>query len=200
MRRYIKLFLATALAAFLLTACMHPISEETREQVNPALSSAMVSDNPEAFLSRQLLLGGVVINIEESAEGSMLELMEWRLNQWGEPIYVEDAGRRFLVRSPEMLDPKAYEKGTLVTLSGIILGQETRLLDENEYNYPVLDLTEIHLWESPFRYGIHRHPYPAYPVYVGSDEDLDRQPYDPGYSVYPYTPYWYRPWYRNGGY
>jgi hypothetical protein len=66
------------------------------------------------------------------------------------------------------------------------------LLGEHDYRYPLLDLLEIHLWKSPFRYGIH-HYDPAYPVYVGSeDDDFDRHPYDPGYSSYPYSPYWYR--------
>ncbi|MDH3869550.1 MAG: Slp family lipoprotein, partial [Desulfuromonadales bacterium] len=45
----------------LLTACMHPISEEAREQVVPQTTFAMVSENPSAFLNQQLLLGGVIV-------------------------------------------------------------------------------------------------------------------------------------------
>ncbi len=119
-------------------------------------------------------------------------MMEWQINRWGEPTYLDDSGLRYLVKSREPLDPTLYEPGILVTLAGIVHGQEERTVDNQEYNYPVLDLVEIHLWKSPFRYGIH-HYDPAHPHYVGSEDDIyDRHPYDPGYSSYPYTPYWYR--------
>lgn len=186
------LCLWAALTSLLLSACMHPISEPARERVDPAITSAMISENPQGFLDRQILLGGVVIALEAADTGCTLELMEWQLNRWGEPAYLDDSGRRFLIESPKPLDPSVYEPGTLVTLSGIVAGQETRKLDAHDYDYPVLTLTEIHLWETPFRYGIHRNQDPAFPNYIGGDDGIERHPYDPGYSVYPYTPYWYR--------
>lgn len=196
MRFTLRLQLLIIFATLLLTACVHPISKEARKQIDPKTTLAMVRENPMAFLDRQLLLGGVVIALESDEEGSVLEVMEWQLSRWGEPTYLDDAGRRFLIKASEVLDPTIYEPGTLVTLAGVVLGQETRLLGEHEYGYPVFDLTEIHLWESPFRYGIHRNIDPADPHYVGADDDSRRNPYDPGYSVYPYTQYWY----RNTGY
>ena len=186
----------TILLALLLSSCTHPISKAERQRVDQKTTLATVSDNPTAFLDRHLILGGVVLTIDSAEQGSMLEMMEWRLNPWGEPTYLDDAGRRFLVKSAERLDPTAFEPGTLVTLAGVVLGQEARLSGEHEYDYPVLGLTEIHLWESPFRYGIHSNPDPAYPYYVDQGEDARDNPYDPGYNPYPYTQHWY----RNPGY
>lgn len=192
MRHTYHLRLLATVTVFLLAACTHPISKEVREQVADETTFAMVSESPTTFLDQHLLLGGVIVATEGVGEGTLLEIMEWRLNRWGEPIYLKDEGRRFLVKSNSFLDPTIYELGVLVTLAGVVLGYETRLLGEHEYNYPVFDLTEIHLWESPFRYGIHRNINPAYPYYVGGDEYSNRNPYDPGYSVYPYTQYWHR--------
>ena len=188
--------LITILLVLLLTACTHPITKDSREQIHPETTFAMVNENPSAFLDQHLLLGGVIISIESNEEGSVLEIMEWRLNRWGEPIYLDNAGRRFLVKTSELLDPAIYEPGTLVTLAGVVLGLETRLSGQHEYDYPVFDMTEIHLWDIPFRYGIHSNSDPSYPYYVGEDDYPHSHPYDSGYKPYPYTQYWY----RNAGY
>jgi outer membrane lipoprotein len=183
----------TFIGLFFLTACTHPISEQTRAEINPQTTLAMVKAEPDAFIDKQLLLGGVIIAAEMDKEGTMLELMKWHLNRFGEPTYLEEEGRRFLVKSKQSLDPAIYEPGVLVTLAGTVLGEETRLLDEHEYVYPVFEVNEIHPWNSPFRYGIHRVHTPDYPYYVGQRGYANRNPYDPGYSVYPYTQYWYGP-------
>ena len=192
MYRHMRTFILTILSLGLLTACSHPISEESRAHIDPTITFADVSENPTAFIDRHILLGGVVISHESRDNGSLLELMEWHLNRWGEPTYLDDSARRLLVKSATPLDPTYYEPGVLVTLAGVIQGGEVRPLGEHEYTYPMLDLLEIHLWKSPFRYGVH-HYDPAHPHYVGSeDDDYKRHPYDPDYSGYPYTPYWYR--------
>jgi outer membrane lipoprotein len=187
-----RLQLTTIILVLLLTACVHPITKEVREQIDPKTTFAMVSENPMAFLDQHLLIGGAVIAIENNEEGSMLEVLEWRLSRWGEPSHLDDSGRRFLVKTSELLDPARYEPGTLITLAGVVLGHEARLSGEHEYDYPVFELTEIHLWHTPFRYGIHNNLDPSYPYYVGEDDDPHRHPYDPGYNPYPYTQYWYR--------
>ncbi len=180
------------IVTLLLSACMHPISSETRKQVSPDTTFAMVSENPSAFLDQHILLGGVVISINNAEEGAVLEVMEWSLNRWGEPLSLQEAGRRFLVKTPDPLDPEIYAPGRLVTLAGKVLGKEPRLLGEQEYNYPVFNLTEIYLWDSPFRYGLSPHYDPSYPRYVGPEDHGRSHPYDPGYYSYPYTPFWYR--------
>ncbi len=191
-RPLIRLQLTTIVLVSLLTACVHPITKEAREQIDPQTTFAMVSENPTAFLDQHLLIGGTVIETENNEEGSILEVMEWRLNRWGEPTSLDDSGRRFLVKTSEMLDPAIYEPGVLVTLAGVVLGHEVRLLGEHEYDYPVFELTEIHRWQIPFRYGIRNNLDPSYPYYVSEDDDPHRHPYDPGYNPYPYTQYWYR--------
>ena len=178
----------------LLASCISPLPRQAMEQVDRNTPFALVAKNPGAYLDRQLLLGGVVISVEQDQEGekSLLEVIEWRLTPWGEPLALDEAGRRFLVRSSQQLDPGEFQTGKLVTLTGTVIGSETRLVGENPYLYPLFALKEIHLWENPFRYGIHPHPDPQFPYYVGPEDYRRSHPYDPGYSAYPYTPYWYR--------
>jgi outer membrane lipoprotein len=167
------------------------MSEQTRAESDHQPAFATIKAEPAAFIDTPLLLGGVIVSAEKAGTETVLEIMQWRLNHWGEPTSLNDEEHLFLVRSEESLDPSIFEPGVLVTLAGVVLGEETRLLGDNEYVYPVLELNEIHPWESPFRYGIHRYPGPDYPHYVGGD-GANRNPYDPGYSVYPYTQHWYR--------
>jgi len=192
MRLSYHLQLVFIITLLLLSACAHPITKETRAQIDPKTTLAMVNENPTAFLGQHLLVGGVVMAVESADEGNFLEVIEWRLNRWGEPSYLDDAGRRFLVKTAVTLDPMTYEPGVLVTLTGVVLGHETRLLGEQEYAYPIIDMTEIHLWQSPFRYGIHSNPDPSYPYFVDQNNDSFHHPYDSGYNPYPYTQYWYR--------
>lgn len=185
-------FLGLLLAILPVSACINPLSQQAVDKVDRETSFARVAENPTAFVDRHLLLGGVILSVEDEENGSLLELMQWQLTPWGEPLALDTAGHRFLVRSKQPLDPGDYQRGRLVTLTGQVLGSETRLLGEHPYDYPLFALQEIHLWQTPFRYGIHPHPDPQLPVYVGPEYPIRNHPYDPGYSAYPYTPYWYR--------
>lgn len=181
----------TLIGLLLLTACTHPISEQARAEIDHQTTFAMIKAEPDAFINKQLLLGGAIVSAEKDGTETVFEIRQWRLNRWGEPTSLSNEEHLFLVRSEQAFDPTIFEPGVLVTLAGVVRGQETRLAGDNEYAYPVLELKEIHPWKSPFRYGIHRYPGPDYPHYVGGD-GANRNPYDPGYSVYPYTQHWYR--------
>ena len=105
------------------------------------------------------------------------------MDRRGWPVTPEKPGDRFLARSDEILDPALYAEGKKVTLTGTVIGSETRTLGQAPYPYPIFAIGEIRLWSEeesqqrlyPYRYN----------------------PYDPGYYS-PYGhPYWYpRPHYR----
>jgi outer membrane lipoprotein len=189
-----KPFWLLSVAIVLLSGCIHPISKEVREQSSSKTCLCEISEDPDAYIGERVLLGGTVVALEHNETDSTLELLEWQLNRWGEPVAMKDKELRFLVNTQSLPDKDLYEPGVLVTLAGTVTGSESRRLGSHYYRYPVLDLTEIHRWETPFRYGIHRQPGPDSPTHVYSGETYDRHPYDPSYSVYPYTPYLYRFW------
>jgi outer membrane lipoprotein len=177
----------------LLAGCTHVISQEARLAVDPAVTFAEVKASPDAHKGKTLLLGGVIVGLGVEAQGSTLEVFRWKLDRWGEPIAVDEQAGRFLAVTDRLLDPALYDVGRLVTLTGTVEGQETRPLGPVDYTYPVFRIGETYVWETPFRYGIHRHPNVYFPYYVGPEDRLRTNPYDPGYYTYPYTPYWIRP-------
>lgn len=187
-----RLPLLLILLAHLLAACAHPISVTEREQADAGTTLAVINENPGAYLDHHLVLGGVVIGTEETEDGGLMEIMEWHLNRWGEPAYPDDAGHHFLVKTADLVDPAIYEPGMLVTLAVVARGEGTRQSADQLYSYPLFDLAEIYLWESPFRYGIHNHSYPARPDYVDKSDTTHRNPYNPGYARYPFTQDRYR--------
>lgn len=175
----------------LLAACTTQISDEALSKVDRDTTLAMVYASPGTSIGKQLLLGGSVISIDAEDDSAVLEILEWQLNSFGEPLYVDDAGLKFLVTTDQRLD-HIVEAGMLVTLAGVFSGEETRLVDGVEYTYPAFELSEIHVWDTPLRYGIHRNQDPGYPHYPGASDTEMRNPYDPSYRDYPYSPYWLR--------
>jgi len=191
MNRFAFLTACAVIPMLLMVSCSAPITEKTMLQVDRDITLSMVNESPEAMIGKQLLLGGSIVSIDSKEELTELEIQEWHLNSWGEPLYVNDAGLKFLVTTTDKL-AQIDEVGRLVTLVASVTGKKTRIEDGVEHTYPTFNLAEIHLWESPLRYGIHRNQDPGYPVYSDSPDAWEQNPYDPGYTDYPYSPYWLR--------
>lgn len=182
------------LAALLLTGCAgHVLSREALEQVDEGIETAQVLANPEAFIGRTLLLGGPILDIEVGREGTVLEILNYRLDRWGEPRSPQQQNGRFLVRSERFLDPEIYKIGTFVTMTGTVRGSEVRALRDAEYRYPVMEAGEVHRWSPYSRY----YSTPGY--YWPGPYWSPYQPWSPwGYPPYYFHDPWYRPWSHPG--
>jgi len=158
-----------------LSGCAHILSDEALRSVDPSVEYAQVKADPEAWRGSTLVLGGRIIDVKNEKEGSTLEVLRYFLDRSEEPVSVDEAGGRFLVRTDHFLDPEVFKAGRLVTLTGTVTGSETRRLGEVDYVYPVFRLGELHLLNESYR----SYPYPSY------------------YYDYPYfgDPF-YDPWYR----
>lgn len=178
----------TVLAVMLLgvaffAGCATPvISEKTRSLVDSRLTFAQLKQNPEAFVGKYVMLGGVIAGVKNTKEGSQLEIMQVKLDDSGMPEDVFHTEGRFLALSHDFLDGMIYKPGRLVTLVGEVNGKKVQPLDEVDYTYPVLMIKEIHIWK---RYeNENGYPYPVPGPYYN---------YDPYYYGYWPGPYWYRP-------
>lgn len=179
------------LAALLLAGCGgHVLSQEALRQVDEGVDPAQVLANPEAFIGRTLLLGGPILDIQVGREGTTMEILNYRLDRWGEPRAPQEG--RFLVSTEQFLDPEIYRLGAFVTMTGTVRGSELRALRDGEYRYPVVEVGEVHRWSPYTRY------YPA-PGPYWSPYWSPYQPWSPwGYSPYFHDP-WYRPWRYHPG-
>jgi len=100
----------------------------------------------------------------------------------------ESEGRFIAVRSGEFLDPAVIEPNSPVTIVGEVKGAATKLLDESEYQYPVLEIKQLINWKE-----LQSRERPA--EYSGAYGY-------PGYWPYSYVPYGYygSPFYGPYGY
>jgi len=163
--------------------CTHVISPEALKRVDRSLDFAAVKADPQAYLDRTLLLGGLIVDASPGRESSTVEILRYTVDRWGEPRRPDEAGGRFLAVADRFLDPELYKPGRLVTLTGTVSGKEERDLSGVAYDYPLFRIGEIYLWPQPDVYDYRYRGTLYYAPY-----------YDPWW---PYSPYWYSPywWY-----
>jgi len=184
--------LAMLVVTLVLAGACASLPAEVREQATPGLDFAAVQADPSSYAGDLLLLGGTVVELHSDGEGSLLHLLRWDVNRWGEPLALAESGDRFLVRTGKPLDPDLYTPGRLVTLLGKVSGTGTISYQLREETVVLFDLQQMHLWDTPFRYGLHPNPDPNQPEYIPPRDPGADQPYDPTPWNFPYSPSQYR--------
>ena len=148
MRRLFPLLIIALLGC---TACTLPISKSSLDLVDRDISIAALRQDPDRYVGRHLLLGGIIAAVRNTGAGSELEVVQFATDRNGRITATDNSGGRFLVQVATFSEPAVYQ-GRLVTLVGKVKGQVQARLDEIDYLYPVLTAQELHLWkpeESP---------------------------------------------------
>ena len=161
----------TTLGALLLgllgcTVISRPIMNEVEKGVT---FSQLVADTGR-YRGQTVVLGGHVIEVRNEARQTVVVVLQAPLGSGQEPRPPDRSEGRFLLHAQGFLDPEVYAKGRTITVAGRVLGRTREAIGDELYDYPTLEIREIHLWE--------RH------------EDLYRyrSPYRPPY----YDPWYYR--------
>jgi len=167
--------------AILLVAGCSPFSKAVLQQVDERATFAEVLRDPDRFMGKKVLWGGVIAGTTNTQAGTLIKVRQADLDFETRPKDLDTSQGRFLVKYDGFLDPAIYASGREITVIGEVVGKEAIPLGETHYTYPVIRAEEMHLWEE--RKG---NPYPYY--------------YDPwfwDYYPYPwfYGPYPYR-WHR----
>jgi outer membrane lipoprotein len=150
-----------------MVSCAHVISRQVRKQTNPDITFEEVLENPEEYTGQMLILSGVITEIKNTKEGTILEVLQTPANFRGKPADIEESEGRYLAIVERFLDPSTYAKGRSVTVAGKILGKRIQPLGKTEYTYPFIQATEIYLWPVektyyPYRYYPYDYPYSSY--------------------------------------
>ncbi|HEU5202018.1 MAG TPA: Slp family lipoprotein [Nitrospira sp.] len=124
------------------------VPEEFQSQIDPSLSFRDIQATPQSFQGRTVLLGGEILSAKRTQEGTEFEILQL-------PVTVDDppterrteSQGRFLALDRQGEDPASFPPGTRVTLVGEVKGQETRRLDESNYQYPTVDVKHLYVWE-----------------------------------------------------
>lgn len=137
--------------------------------------------------------GGIIVDIANEPTRSLLQVLYYPLNSYGRPLTDEPYDGRFVITSPDFLDPAVYAKNTEITVAGTLLGDIERTIDKKTLRLPLVSAGTMHLWPEYYPnnsvyggfgyggfgyYGPYHRFYGYYPYYWG------------GYWPYPY--YWRR--------
>lgn len=140
-------FIAFVMGLAVLSGCAsYPISENLRNQAQP-LSLTQVRANPQSTRGAVVIWGGRIINTINTTNGSEMYVLQLPLARNQRPNIDDTRSTgRFIVMSPEFLDPVAYPRGHLVTVAGQADGVRNERLQNTLYRYPVLNVQQVHLW------------------------------------------------------
>jgi outer membrane lipoprotein len=141
-----------------LLGCAHVISKELREKADKELSFTALLNDPDKYVGRFVILGGIIASSANTEEGTYIEVVQNPLNFRGRPEDTDVSEGRFLVLCEGYLDSAIYSQGTEVTVAGEVIGKRVRPLGEIQYTYPLIKSSEIHLfmphYGMPIRFGI----------------------------------------------
>lgn len=176
-----KLAILAASAVLALSGCVHVISEESRNLVDPSIAFGNLRNAPDSYAGKYVMLGGAIAGVKNSKELAELEVVQANLDGSGYPDITDHrSGGRFLAITPYFLDPMVYKTGRGVTIVGEVKGKKVKPFDKTEYTYPVVMIREVRVFtrEELLR-NFYNYPPPYY--------------YDPFWYPYPYFryyPYW----------
>jgi outer membrane lipoprotein len=144
----------------------------------PQIAYVQVKATPESFKGQPVTFGGKILAAKRLKEGTRIEVLQLPLTSSSQPITdLSKSQGRFVALQKQFLDPATIPAGTFVTITGEVAGSLTMPLDETEYTYPLLHVTNLRVWtegeDDPPRIRSHMGPGPYWGPY--------------------WSPYW-RPW------
>ena len=133
-----------------------------------------VLKNSSNFQNSPVRWGGTVIDVENEANETNLQILFYPLNYYGRPILNQPSSGRFITTSQQFLDPAIYANGTEITVVGNLQRTVEKQIGKKQVTIPVVEIEEHHIWPK-YQPNYYR-PYGYYPYYYG-------------YRYYPYSPY-----------
>jgi outer membrane lipoprotein len=147
-----------------MVGCAPVISKQVREQVRPDVTFREVLNDPERYKGQMIILSGIVVETENTKEGTLLQVLQRPAGFRGKPKDVDETGGRFLALDSRYLDVAVFTKGRAVTIAGEVQGKRILPLDETEYIYPLVYVKELYLWQAERRYDA---SYPSWHIGFG---------------------------------
>ena len=168
--------LGPLVVSMLISACSTNtnsfIPQAMASQIDWTLSFQQIKESPSTYQGSVVLLGGEILTAKRLKDHTRIIVLQLPLSTGEEPVTNRTQSKgRFIAKQTEFLDPETIPPGTRVTVIGEISGSTTELLDEMEYQYPVLTIKHLEVWPPPQQFPNY---YPSY--------------YDP---YYPYPYFWY---------
>jgi outer membrane lipoprotein len=145
-RKYFAvLFLIAVLP--MLFACAPVFSPELLNRVDRSLPFSELRKAPDQHKGALVLFGGMIVSVKNSQQGSIVEILQKPLDSDNAPLDTDLTEGRFLAHTDQYLDPAVFLPGRMITVIGEVAGSKMMLIDEVQYQYPLLNATAMHLWK-----------------------------------------------------
>lgn len=148
--------------ALLLAACAS--SPLATDGVDRDLTASVARGEPERAAGSTVIWGGVIVTTENLADRTRIEMVSYPLDERTQrPLTDSQPGARFLAYVDGYLESAEFADGRRLSIRGTVSGTESGQIGEADYQYPVVDAEELHLWprvttgrerDSGFRFGI----------------------------------------------
>ncbi|HTG13183.1 MAG TPA: Slp family lipoprotein, partial [Candidatus Eisenbacteria bacterium] len=123
------------LLAGLVGGCATAFPESVMRTVNTRITADELLRDPAALKGARVILGGEILATAPKAGETEIEVLSRRLDSGDAPERSDSSAGRFLIRTPEFLDPAIYSRGRRVTVLGTLAGSEKRPVAELPYAY-----------------------------------------------------------------
>lgn len=142
------------------SGCSHVMSDSRLKQVDSTISYKKLAAKPDSYIGKNVLLGGILENVEGGSDITTLEITQLNLFSNGVPNETYSSVGKFFAISTKLIDPVIYRPGNLVTIIGEIKGKKNISINGEEYSYPLLSIKEIRFFRpsKPFP-NLHPNPY-----------------------------------------
>lgn len=180
MRRY------SLLVCLLLSACAG-LPSAVRDVPVKDISYSQASQNLNSYKDTSVRWGGVIIDVENEQNFTLIQILSYPLNYYGRPQLNKSSEGRFVIKSTEFLDPAVYAKDKEITVAGTLQGDIERTIGKKTVRLPLLASRAIYLWPV----------YQASPYYGYGYSGFGGYGFNPyfGYGYYG-SPYYWGGWYR----
>ena len=144
------------LAAIFLGACATSPKFDTAG-VDVKLTPQRAVNENDALKGEPVLWGGVVIVSTNLKDSTQIEILAYPLKSNHRPDREQAPLGRFLAVHKGYLETTDYAQGRQITVRGTLSDKRIGRVGEAEYTYPVVNITQLHLWsgssESQIQFG-----------------------------------------------
>jgi outer membrane lipoprotein len=169
MKVYAGFWVGCALLSIVFSGCnrYQVIPAHWADRINKQLSYEQVKGAPDVTRGQIVVWGGEVLNAVRDNEKTTVEVLELPLNKDHIPLESRASSRgRFLAVDSrgEIIDPAIFKEGSKITVIGEILGLRTETLDKAAYDFPVIAIRDMTIWDE---HTTSTYPFAGYSNYYG---------------------------------
>lgn len=121
------------------------------------ISYARVSEDAQRYKNTRVRWGGVIIDLKNEENFSLMQVQFYPLDFYGRPEIDETSAGHFFIKSAEKLDPKDYAANREIAVVGVIEGKTGPSESHGTTGLPLIKATAIHLWPIAYRNNYYRH-------------------------------------------